>query len=253
MRQAKQILQPIEQEKRKKFARKLSELEERRWNRDTFEENVHDVKTTIDTVDELITEVQSDLERLQGSGDQPPRKQEIIDDLGEEYVEQLKEKTLKKGYTLTVAEFAELEQEAKELVQKVNAWKTYQYELAMLAMKELLHIATGYRDDILTRDVADSLEDLTEKVVAPLLKSQRQQLQREMMELLHDHQSNQPATTGPSLSDGDGDDEEMTDTERVDKLLKENPDITNKTIVDTLGVSKGLVSQRRSNLDLNDE
>lgn len=243
------ILETVDDQKKKKYERKRNEFEnEREWNRDTFEDHVSDLLNTVQTVDELITDIQTEINRLEGTADQKSKKQRIKEAFNEDDPDRFKRmqrQTMNGGWTPTIEELQEVDAQLADLYRRRSEWKSYQLELVRIGLSKVTDIAKQYRADVVSRDVATSMQELTETVVLPLMKARDEKMYRKFQEMLTDllkEMSVDPDQI-PDVTDG----EQPNKTEQIDTLLEENSEMSTEAIkqVVTPTPSESLISERR--------
>lgn len=158
-KQVKDVLEDADPSKQQRFREKLSEfMRDKEWSRDTWEQDLKDLENTLETVEELITDLQTDINRLEGNGDFNDQKQQIISEYGNDNLKDLQEKGSSR-FTPYLKELHDIEERKKENYKKMLQWKEYENLLKEVAKRKLEGVATTYKEDYQDSEVAKRMLD----------------------------------------------------------------------------------------------
>lgn len=175
------LLQNVDATKQEKFRQRLENLrDEREWSRRTWQRDVDYAKQTIEMVEELLTDVQTEISRLTGQGDHESQIERIKKEFGRRDLEDLESRELGGGYTPTLKDLKEAFERLADLRKRENEWKAYQYEIEKLVREKATGIAEGYQEDFVGSEVAKNTLDKVENHVDSRFETLEQQIHRKI-------------------------------------------------------------------------
>lgn len=157
--QGQSMLSEVDDQKAQKFKNRLNEFRnEREWSRDTFERDLKDLNNVIETVEELITDIQVQIRKKEGIGEYTSDEDQIIQSYGQSDYEELKR--MGSGeHTPGLHDITKVWKELYQLSKKRDQWIAYQSLLQEIAKKKLYQIAMSYKNDRIDSEVAERLMD----------------------------------------------------------------------------------------------
>lgn len=163
-----QFLTEVESTKRKKWRAKLDKHRSQKdWTRESFARDFSELKSDIDTVEELITDVQTKIQRLQGEDwkieQEPKAAKDVIDDYGGRGKLKDLMRMSTGEFTPFLKEINEVNAELRDLKTQENQWIKYKEELWNVAATKLFKVADDFQQEYVDSKVAKrQMEYVTE-------------------------------------------------------------------------------------------
>ncbi|MFB6209606.1 MAG: hypothetical protein ABEJ56_05745 [Candidatus Nanohaloarchaea archaeon] len=178
------VLENLDATKSQKFQKKLEKLEEEKWTRDNFREKAREVENAIRNIDDYVTGLQDQFDRIVGNGQYDSRIEEIEDEVDESFdIDEVHNQVIPgTQYFTGVKKVGELQEEARVIVQKIVEWRTLQLRLSRLKSKRLEEIALGYKDEYVSSEVASNFEKFAEQMIEEKMERAKQEIKMEFKE-----------------------------------------------------------------------
>lgn len=160
--QTKGLFDNVEGDRARRFEEKITEFwEDYEWSRDSFIDDLSDLRNVQETVQEIIDDLQDQIDRIEGNGDYSSEIERHKKEFGKKKLEELQKKGNQK--TPYLKEISDEHKSAKELYKKKDEWSQYKAVLRKIGVIKLEGVARTYREEQHESQIANKMLEYIEK------------------------------------------------------------------------------------------